>query len=199
MSPLALELVRRMSWLALLSAVILLAVPRLTTELGLWGPSAADEVDSAERALKAAREYGATENDPAFYAARIEITRARQLVERGEQRRARQVARRALPQAIEAQRAALTERETARRQAAAVATDIDRRLNDLEGVYSEVSAGADKATASTLVSIMKDARRKGATVLLSIEEGEYREAVEQHAATLEALDATRERLESYRR
>lgn len=195
----ALELVRRLSWLALLSAALLLAVPPVSSLLGLWGPSAQDEVDSAERALNAAREYGATEDDAPFHAARIEITRARQLVQSGEEWRARQVARRALPQAIEAQRAALTVRETARRQAAGVATDIDRRLDDLEGLHAEVSVGADKATASMLVSIMKDARRKGAGVLLAIEEGDYRGAVEQHASAVDALDQTRQRLEAFRR
>ena len=199
MSPLALELVRRLSWLALASAVLLLAVPRVSTELGLWGPSAQDEVDNAEAALRAAREYGASESDAAFHAARLEIDRARTLVDKGEPWRARQVARRAIPQAIEAQRAALADRETARRQAAQVATDIDRRLGDLENLYVEVSSGADKPTTSALHSIMKEARRKGASVLLAIEEGDYRAAVNQEAAAHEALDSARKRIEAYRR
>lgn len=198
MSPLALELVRRMSWLALACALVLLAVPRATTELGLWGPSVQDEVGGAERALNTAREYGASDDEPAFVAARTDIERARQLVQDGHEWRARHAARRAVAQAVEAQRTALTARETARRQSATVALEIDRRLTELESLHAELAAGADKPTAKAMMSIMKEARRKGAGVLLSIEEGDYGRAIRQHEAALATLDSARERLKETR-
>ena len=58
MSPLALELVRRLSWLALIVAAVLLAAPPALTYLGLLGPSVPDQIEAAERALTAARSYG---------------------------------------------------------------------------------------------------------------------------------------------
>jgi len=198
MSPLALELVRRMSWLALACALVLLAVPRVTTELGLWGPSVEDEIGAAERALHAAKDYGAREDEPTFVAVRREIDEARRHLQQGEDWRARRSARRATEQAIEAQRVALTARETARRQSATVAVEIDRRLNDLEAVYAELSKGADKPTTSAMISVMKDARRKGASVLLAIEEGDYSRAVGQQAAAIATLETAKERLREAR-
>jgi len=198
MSPLALELVRRMSWLALACALVLLAVPRVTTELGLWGPSVEDEIGSAERALHAAKDYGAREDEPAFVAVRREIDEARRHLRQDEDWRARRSARRATEHAIEAQRVALTARETARRQSATVAVEIDRRLNDLEAVYTELAVGADKPTTSAMISVMKDARRKGASVLLAIEEGDYRRAVGQEAAAIATLDTAKQRLREAR-
>ena len=198
MSPLALELVRRMSWLALACALVLLAVPRVTTELGLWGPSVEDEIGSAERALHAAKDYGAREDEPAFAAVRREIEEARRHLQQDEDWRARRSARRATEHAIEAQRVALTARETARRQSATVAVEIDRRLNDLEAVYTELAVGADKPTTSAMISVMKDARRKGASVLLAIEEGDYRRAVGQEAAAIATLDTAKQRLREAR-
>lgn len=198
MSPLALELVRRMSWLALACALVLLALPRVTTELGLWGPSVQDELGGAERALNTAREYGASEDEPAFVAARTDIERARQLVQDGHEWRARHAARRASTQAVEAQRAVLAAKETARRQSATVASEIDRRLNELEALHAELSTGVDKPTASAMMSIMKEARRKGAGVLLSIEEGDYGRAIGHHEAALATLDSARRRLQETR-
>jgi hypothetical protein len=93
---------------------------------------------------------------------------------------------------------ALTARETARRQSATVAVEIDRRLNDLEAVYTELSVGADKPTTSAMVSVMKDARRKGASVLLAIEEGDYSRAVGQQAAAIATLETAKERLREAR-
>jgi hypothetical protein len=173
-------------------------MPRVIVHLGLWGPSAGDEIVTADHSVQAAREYGAQEADPALATAARELETARQLLAKGEEWRARQAARRAGQQAIEAQRTALGERESARRRSAMVAAEIDRRLNDLENLYTEVSVGADKPTNSELVSIMKDARRKGASVYLAIEEGDYRKAVGQEAAALEALDAARVQLEAHR-
>jgi hypothetical protein len=195
MSPLALELARRMSWFALACAIVLLAVPRVASELGLWGESVEDEIAAAERALHVAKEYGAGEETAS---ARTGIEQARELLRKGEEWRARRTARAAAQQAIEAQRVALTARETARRQSATVATEIDRRLNELEALHAELSVGVDKPTSSAMMSIMKEARRKGAGVLLSIEEGDYRRATEQQAAALATLEAAKQRLRDAR-
>jgi hypothetical protein len=198
MSPLALELARRMSWFALACAIVLLAVPRVASELGLWGQSVEDEIAAAERALHTAKEYGAGEETAPFAAARAGIEHARERVRQGEEWRARRAARAAAQQAIEAQRAALTGHETARRQSATVAIEIDRRLNELEALHAELSVGVDKPTSSAMMSIMKEARRKGAGVLLSIEEGDYRRATEQQEAALATLEAAKQRLRDAR-
>jgi hypothetical protein len=198
MSPLALELARRMSWFAAVCAIVLLAVPRVASELGLWGLSVEDEIAAAERALHAAKEYGAGEDTAAFVEARAGIEHARGLVRKGEEWGGRRAARAAAQQAIEAQRAALTAHETARRQSATVAIDIDRRLDELEALHAELSVGVDKPTSSAMMSIMKEARRKGAGVLLSIEEGDYRRATEQQEAALATLEAAKQRLRDAR-
>ena len=199
MSPLALELVRRLSWLALAVAAVLLAVPSALTYLGLLGPTVQEQVEAAERSLSAAQAYGGGDEDPAYRAAREDIEQARALLGRREEWGARQAARRAAASAIEAQRAALTARETARRQSVLLGTEIDRRLGELEDLYSEVTPSLDKETASALLSTMKEARRKGAGVLLAIEEGEYRRAIAQEPAASQTLDAARQRLESHRK
>jgi hypothetical protein len=198
MSPLAVELVRRLSWFALVLAGVLFALPSALSELGVWGPSAPDHVAAAGRAIETARAYGGSDEEPSFRSAQQEAERARKLLEAGDARRARQAAREASRLAVEAQRAALTARESERRQAALVAIDIDRRLGDLEALYSEVTPAMDKDTASSLVSMMKEARRKGAGVMLAVEEGEYDRAAEQESSAKETLDAVRARLQSVR-
>jgi hypothetical protein len=198
MSPLAVELVRRVSWFAVFLALALLAVPRVLTELGVWGPSSVDRIAAAERTLATARAYGGGEEDAAYRTAAGHIVEARALLARGEERRAGKAARRASEAAIEAQRAALGVRESRRRQASLAAIEIDRLMNDLEDLYAQVSPGTDKETASRLLSTMKEARRKGASVLLAVEEGEYARAIGQEAAARETLEAARRQLEARR-
>jgi hypothetical protein len=199
MSPLALELVRRLSRLLLILAALLIIVPPALTRLGLWGPTVPEQIEAAERSLAAARAYGGRDEDAAFAAARDSIAEARAFQNRREEWSARQAARRASAQAIEAQRVALTAREAARRQSALLASDIDRRMGELDDLYSDVTPGLDKETASTLVGVMKEARRKGAGVLLAIEEGDYRRAVAQEPEASQTLTAAIQRLESYRK
>lgn len=199
MSPLAVELVRRLSWFAVFLALVLLALPPLLTELGLWGPTAVDQITSAERSLATARVYGGSEEEAAYRTAAGAIAQARAFLGQGHDRQARRAAQTAMEHAVEAQRAALSGRETRRRQASLAALDIDRQMNDLEKLYSQVNTSDDKETSSALVSAMKEARRKGAGVLLAVEEGDYGRALGQEAAAREALDATRRRLESLRK
>jgi hypothetical protein len=199
MSPLAVELVRRLSWFALGLAALLLLVPAGLTELGLWGPSVVDQLAGAERRLATARAYGGREDDPSYREAQADVEQARKLIAQGEEWRARQLVRRASAHAVEAQRAALTSRESSRRQAALVGVEIDRRLDELEELYAQVTPGSDKQTVSALLSTMKEARRQGAGVLLAIEEGEYGRAIAQEPAARQTLDAARQRLESARR
>src|SRR5438270_9982492 len=132
MSPLAVELIRRLSVLGLVLSLLLLVVPRALSELGLWGPGIEEQVGAAQRSLDAARAYGGRSEDPAFRSAEEELSRARKLAESGQGWSARRAVRHAAADAIEAQRIALTTHESARRQAASVAADIDRRLNELE-------------------------------------------------------------------
>lgn len=198
MSPLALELVRRMSWFALGCALLLLAVPRVATELGLWGPTVEDEIAAAERALAVAEDYGARVDAAPFVAARADVERARGLLAADEPWRSRRAARSAARYAVEAQRHALTERETLRRRSAAIAVEIDRRLDDLETLHAELSVGADKPAASAMMSVMKDARRRGAGVLLAIEEGDYPRAVAGESPALAALEAAPKQLRDAR-
>jgi hypothetical protein len=199
MSPLAVELVRRLSWFALVLALVLLAVPAALTALGLWGPTVLDQIGGAEQALATARAYGSSATEASYRAAQGEIEEARALASKGDRWRARQAARRAVRDAIEAQRVALAAREGGRKEAALAALEIDRRMNDLEDLYAEVAGGADKETARSLLSMMKDARRRGAGVLLAVEEGDYARAVGQEGAARATLDAARQRLEAERK
>jgi prophage DNA circulation protein len=197
-SPLALELFRRLSLLALVLAALLIVVPWAFSELGIWGPRVHEQVGSAERALEIAREYGGDENDPEFRAAQEHLQRARQLSSQGERFRARQAARRACSQAIQAQRSALTSRESARRQSAQIATEIDHQLNQLEALYSDLQREQGNMKVSELLPLMKEARRAGASILLAIEEGRHREALDLQDDAMATIERVRSALESQR-
>src|SRR5262245_22666933 len=115
MSPLALQLLRRIAILALSLAVGLAVVPRLLTQLGLIGPSVDEEIALASRAVEAALSYGAKPGQIPFDAAMQELHEARELAGRGHGQAARHAARRAEARAIEAQRYALATRDERRR------------------------------------------------------------------------------------
>src|SRR5437660_502285 len=137
MNPLTLALLRRVAIYALLLASGLLAVPAALTELGLMGPTADERIESAQRALQAARAYGA-EGLSVYGEASRELDRARQLAREGSDRAARHAAARAERAAVAAQRSALVTREDERRRAEAIVNDVDKQLNDLENLYSAV-------------------------------------------------------------
>lgn len=196
MSPLALQLLRRLAVWAVVLAFLLLSVPRVLTEFGLLGPSVQGQVDAAARAIEAARTYGASEGQATLGAAVEELDRARDLAKRGEDRRARRAAEAARERAIEAQRAALATREQARRRAEVIVADVDRLLNGLEQLYGKVTPGLDKATVSRLLSRMKNARQAGASLFLAHEQGDFVSVVQDEPAARRVLLAVRDELAS---
>jgi hypothetical protein len=196
MSPLALELVRRLSVLAVVLAAALLVVPWALNSLGVIGPDVQDRIGAAERALQVAREYGGVPTDAEFQKAEAELASARRLAGDGDAWQARRAAGRAAEQAVAAQRVALTAREGARRQVASVGADIDRKMNDLEELYARLAPEMGKTRAEAFVPRMKSARRAGAAVLLAIEEGDYRRALEMAPEALANLDEAHKNLES---
>lgn len=194
MNPLTLLVLRRLALYALLLAVALVIVFRVLPAYGVLGPSLAEEVESATRAVEAARGYGASPEIAAFRQAEEGLARARSLGAGGQAREGRRAARAARAHAIDAQRLALTRRETLRREAERITLEVDRRLTELEELYGEVVPGLGKEDVSRLLSSMKAARRSGAGLYLSYEAGEYVRVGNERAATFEVLDATRESL-----
>jgi hypothetical protein len=176
----------------------LLLVPRVLSELGVLGPGLDAELAQVSRSLDAARRYGGGEDDPTFQRAEQELAKARDLARAGQRWKARLASRRAAAAAIEAQRSALTTQEMARREAATTAAEIDRRLNELEDLYSQVTREGRPGTEKELLPAMKDARRAGASVLLAIEEGKYSRAVALRPGAIAALETTRTTLRAYR-
>jgi hypothetical protein len=195
-SPLAIELLRRLSLLALALSVVLLVVPTVLSELGVWGPGLEEQLDAVDGALQVARVYGARPEDPSHHEAEKTLAEARHLAQTGSAWRARQVAKRAAASALQAQREALTARAAARRQAASAASDIDRRLNELEDLYAHATRdpSASGAQKKALLPLMKEARRAGAGVLLAIEEAEYDRAFSLQADAVATLEKTRQGL-----
>jgi len=190
---------KRVAFLALSTAVALLIVPRLLVELGVLGPSPAEGVTAAERALEVARAYGAPPQDGAVRAAEQELAAARRLVSEGRSREARAAAGRAAVQAVAAQREALVRRDEARRRAQAVVDDLDRRINDLEDLYASVTPGLPKAEVSRLFSRMKRAREASGTLFLAFEEGQHDRLVAEAPKAREILQETERELRAARR
>jgi hypothetical protein len=188
MSPLLLHFLRRIALVALLLAAAVAFGPRILTELGLSGPEVEDVIAGAEHAVEAARIYGATEDLSRFAAAERELESARALAQRGRKREARQAARRASEQAILAQRDALLRRDAQRRQAQAVVEEADRRLNDLEKIYTQVTKGLEKRKVAELLSSMKEARQAGAGLVLAFEQDDYPKVLADQAAAFATLD-----------
>jgi hypothetical protein len=194
MSPLLFHLLRRIAVLALVLTVVLGVGWRLATELGLLGPSVDEVISSASNALEAARVYGADASLPEVQAAERELQGAREHAQKGEGREARRAAARATEHAVAAQRVALGRFSDERRRAEAVVSEIDRLVNDLEEIYSEVTPGLPRAEVDRLVSLMKSARRTGASLVLAYEQGRYQEVLEGEDTTRVALLAAQEKL-----
>ncbi len=194
MSPLLVQLLRRVAFWSLTLALLLLVGPRVLTELGLLGPSPQELVEGAARSLEVARTYGADDQLAPFAAAAKELETARELARQGKKREARRAAATVVALANEAQRLALSRREEERRRADAIVKDVDRMLNELEDLYGVVTQGLDKARVSRLLSLMKESRRTGAALFLANDQGNYRKVLEDEKATKEALAAARETL-----
>ena len=66
-------------------------------------------------------------------------------------------------------------------------------MNELDDLYGELAKGREKR-GDRLVPVVKDARRVGASVLLAIEEGEYRRAVGMSPEAMATLETARKSL-----
>jgi hypothetical protein len=191
MSPLLALFLRRLAIAAIALAVLLLVVPRLLRHLGVVGPRPAELVESAARSLDAARTYGAGEELSAYRAAVVELEKARRLLAEGAAGRARKAALAASEQAIVAQRQALARREDERRTGQAVVDDVDRRLNQLEELYAQVTPRLDKTSTGVFLTRMKEARQAGAGLILAYEQGNYRKVMDDEAEVRASLDGVR--------
>jgi hypothetical protein len=194
MSPLLALFLRRLAVAAIAAAVLVLVAPRLLRNLGVVGPRPAELVESASRSLEAARSYGAGQELAAFRAAEVELEKARRLLAEGAAGGARRAALAATEQAIAAQRQALARREDERRAGQAVVDDVDRRLNQLETIYAQVTPRLGKAATSRLLARMKEARQAGAGLILAYEQGNYRKVMADEAEVREGLDGLRTEL-----
>jgi len=191
MSPLALALLRRAAAYALLLAVLLALVPRVLGFFGLVGPSLDEEIAGVERSLAAAQVYGAEEAEANYARARRALAAARELQGRGDRFGARRRLAEARTDAISAQRVALTTREQSRRAAQKVVAEADRRMNELEDLYEQVTRDLDKPTVSRLFSLMKATRQKAASQWLAFEQRSYGRVLADERDVLDALDAAR--------
>jgi hypothetical protein len=194
MRPLALYLLRRLALYALLLAALVALVPWALREAGLIGLSAAEQISSADRVIQAARTYGAAEASPELVRAEKALAEARKCAASGDRRGARRAAQAARSNGIAAQRAALAAQEDLRSRARAVVSLTDDRLNELEDLYAEATPGKDKATVSSLLSLMKASRQEGAALFLAYEEGDYSRVVLSAPAAETNLEAARKTL-----
>jgi hypothetical protein len=199
MSPLTIQVLKRFSVYAIVLAALLLAVPRVLDNFGLWGPDISEQVAVAERAVAAARAYGAEDGQPALRAALETLTRAQLLAHKGDRLGAHRAAQQALAQAIDAQRLALAEGEQTRRHAAAVVDGIDGLLNALDDLYREATPGLTHERSAELLSTMRSARQAGAGLVLTYEQRNYRKVVADEAAVRTTLAEARAQLEAARK
>jgi hypothetical protein len=188
------HLLKRVAVLALSTAAALLVVPLVLVELGVLGPTPAERVSVAERAVAVAQAYGARPDDPPLRAAEQELVEARRLVSERRVREARAAAARAVEQAVEAQRAALTRRDESRRRAQEAIDDLDRRVNGLEELYGQVTPGLPKAEVSRLFSRMKRARETAGLLFLAFEEGRHDQTIAGADAARQVLTETEQEL-----
>ena len=192
-------LMRRVAAYALSIAALIWAVPKFLIEFGVIGPTPDETISAAERALDAARTYGATPDIPAFAAAQKELDRARALAAQNHGRDARHAAKEAQHLAVEAQRQALVRRDETRHQAEVIYNDLDRQVNELEKLYSSVTPGLPKSEVSELLSLMKATRVVTGAVFLAHEREDFQGVVDGDAKAREAVAQMRARLEAARR
>ncbi len=192
-------LLRRLTVYAIGASVLIWAVPRLLVEFGVIGPSPDETIAAAERALEAARTYGATPDMPPFVAAQKELERARSLAAQNHGRDARHASKHAQDLAIEAQRQAIVRRDERRHQAELVYNDLDRQVNELEKLYSSVTPGLDKQQVGELLSLMKATRVVTGAVFLAHEREDFEAVVDGEAKARAAVAQMKSRLEAARR
>ena len=192
------KLLRRLSATALVLAVLILLAPRVLDYLGLIGPTAADRIAEAERAVRTAESYGATAEAPGMAAARREMEEARRLAAAGDERGGRAAALRAVARASVAQAAALTAEGQAKARARRVVEELDAEVNALEDLFEEVSPAASRDTRSALLKKMRAARKSAASVFLAHDEHRFEDALSAEDEARRALADTRAALEAAR-
>jgi len=189
-------LLRRLTIYALAASALIWAAPRLLVEFGVVGPSPDETIAAAERALEAARTYGATPDMPSFVAAQKELERARALAARSHGRDARHASKHAQDLAVEAQRQALVRQDEARQHATVIYNDLDRQINDLEKLYSSVTPGLAKAEVGELLTLMKVTRASTGAVFLAYEQEDFKSVVAGEARARAAIAQMKARLEA---
>lgn len=194
--PHTLQLLRRLSALAFLAALAILLAPRLLAYFGLIGPSAQDRIAEAERMLRAAESYGASPDTGPLAAARQELEAARKLNAAGSHREARAAALRAVAQATQAQAAALVREGDAEKRAHEVVEDLDDQVNELEGMFDQVSPDLSREQRSALLKNMREARMSAASVFLAHDEKRFADALAHEQQARGALARTRTALEA---
>ena len=129
-------------------------------------------------------------------AAEKELLAARSLLQAGRQREAKRAARRTTEKAVVAQRDGLIHGDQSRRRADAIVKEVDRRLIELEALYTRVSKAVDKKRLSELLSLMKGARQAGAGLVLAFEQEDFARVLAGETAAFATLDAVRAELRS---
>lgn len=191
------RLLRRVAALALLVAAGLLLIPRVLYHFGFVGPSPAERLDAARRAVRVARDYGARpEEVPALAAAERELKRAEELAARGDRHDALDAAEEALRTAGQAQQVAIVNRDGMRLRAKETIDTLDRRVDELEELYSARSKGVGPDRARDLFSRMKQARAASAALVLAWEQQDYRKVLEGRDRVLRVLDEMKRELQA---
>jgi hypothetical protein len=191
-----LRLLRRIAVLALVAAALLLTVPRALYHYGFLGPASAHRVDDARQAVTVARGYGARPDIPAMAAAERELAAAEALLAQGRDHEARDAAARAQELAGEAQQAALIARDAMRVKAKQVIDNLDRRIDELEEIYSTKSKGVGADRSRHLFSRMKHARAASAALVLAWEQEDFDRVVKGEGAAVAEIEAVKKDLQS---
>ena len=194
----ALRLMRRIAVVALVASAVLWVGPLVLTELGVMGPRPEECIETADRALKVARSYGAA-SLPVYQKAEHERDRARELVRSGQPRDARRAAEQAATLATEAQKEALVRRSDAQQRAEVVYTDLDKEINDLEKLYSAAAPGLEKEQVGQILSLMKITRQSAGVVFLAYEQKDWNGVLGGEAHAREVIAGTRQALKSVQR
>jgi hypothetical protein len=189
-------LLRRITVYALAASFLIWGVPRLLVEFGVLGPRPEETIAVAERALEAARTYGATPDIPAFVAAQKELERARALAAQNRGRDARHASKHAQELAVEAQRLALVRRDEVSQHAALIYNELDRQINEVEKLYSQATPHLPKDQVGELLSMMKATRVATGALFLAYEREDFPAVVEGEARARAAIAQMKQRLEA---
>jgi hypothetical protein len=194
----ALRLLRRIAIVAIVVSALLWVVPPVLTELGVIGPRPEECILTADRAIAAARTYGAA-SIPDFQKAEHERDQARELARKGQGREARRAAERATALATEAQKQALVRRSDSQQRALVAYNDLDKQINDLEKLYGSVTPGLEKAQVGQLLTLMKVTRQSAGTVFLAYEKQDWDGVLGGEGHARQVIAGTRKTLETVRR